>query len=541
MGASSSSSKMGISSFAGLSRAQLIFALVGMMLTLLTSAMDQAISTSAMPHVIASLNGFARYSWPATSFSLTSAIAIPVFAKLSDLYGRKWLYFFCAAFFVTALLVCGTAGTLPIPLDGMNQLVVARGFAGLANGGIIAISYTLIADLFPPSERGRYQGLLGGIWGIALFVGPSFGGWITDHASWRWAFFADIPLGILAMSMVYIGLPDLRFRVVRRGIDWSGIATLCGWIVPLLLALTWVGQSGWSAPRIRALLTVSAVLLAAFLLIERRAAEPLLVLSLFRDRRIALASSSLFLTGICLYGTVVYLPLFMQGVLFASAARSAIVFTQYFISFTAGNVLGGQLLSRTGQYRLFALGGSGLAVIGLLLLSQMNGGTTHLEILRNVILCGFGLGLLPVTYDVLVQNAAPREQMGVATGSTQFFMAIGGTLGLALFGTILLRLYHLHVERLIPLGTPTVLAQVFDNPLQLVFKRPNLEAPFSHIANGHVLLMNLLEGARAGLLSAVRTIFMASAGIMGVSFILNLFLGNSVDAEGSRKYSRRRP
>ncbi|HEY6770459.1 MAG TPA: MDR family MFS transporter [Candidatus Sulfotelmatobacter sp.] len=541
MDAASKSSKIGISSFTGLSRAQLIFALAGTMLTLLTSAMDQSISTIAMPHAIASLNGFARYSWPATSFSLTSAIAIPVFAKLSDLYGRKWLYLFCAAFFVVALLVCGAAGTLPIPLDGMNQLVVARGFAGLANGGIIAISYTLIADLFPPSERGRYQGLLGGVWGIALFVGPIFGGWVTDHASWRWAFFADIPFGILAMAMVYISLPDLRFRFIRHGIDWAGIATLCGWMVPLLLALTWVGQSGWSAPRIRELLMMSAVLLAAFLLIERRAAEPLLVLSLFRDRRIALASSSLFQTGSCIYGIAFYLPLFLQGVLDASAAKSAIVFTQYSMSFIAGYVLGGQLLSRTGQYRLLALVGSGLASIGLLLLSQMNGSTTHLEILRNVILCGVGLGVLPVTYDVLVQNAAPREQMGVATGSTQFFMALGGTLGLALFGTILLRLYHLHVDRLIPPGTPTALVQVFDNPLQLVFQRPNLEEPFSHIANGHALLLNLLEGARAGLLSAVHSIFLAGAGIMAVPFVLNLFLSNSVDAEGSRKIQQAPP
>jgi predicted MFS family arabinose efflux permease len=361
-------------------------------------------------------------------------------------------------------------------------------------------------------------------------VGPSFGGWITDHASWRWAFFADVPLGLLALALVYISLPALRFRFVRHGIDWAGIATLCGWMVPLLLALTWVGQSGWSAPRIRELLAVWAVSLAAFLLIEQRAAEPLLVLSLFCDRRIALASSSLFLTGSCIYGMAFYLPLFLQGVLDASAAGSAIVFTQYSMSYIAGYVLGGQLLSRTGQYRLFALGGSGLAVIGLLLLSQMNGSTTHLEILRNVILC-----------DVLVQNAAPKEQMGVATGSTQFFMAIGGTLGLALFGTILSRLYHLHVDRLIPPGTPTALVQVFDNPLQLVFKRPNLEEPFSHIANGHVLWMNLLGGVRAGLLSAVHSIFLASAGMMAVSFVLNLLLGSSVDAEGSRKIQQAPP
>ena len=538
MGAASISPKTENGSLADLSRVRLIFVLVGLSLTLLTATLDQAIAITAMPRAIAALNGFALYSWPTTSLLLTSTIAMAVFAKLSDLYGRKRLYVFSAAIFVVSLLFCGAAGNLPIPLDGMNQLIVFRGFLGIGNGSILALTYTLVADLFPPSERGRYQGLLAAVSGVAFVVGPSFGGWITDHLSWRWAFYIDVPLGAVAIIVVYFTLPDFRPGHARRSIDWAGIATLCGWLVPLLLALTWVGQSSWSAPSIRALLIASAGLLAAFLMIEKRAVEPLLVLNLFRNPRIALMSANFFLLGISLFGVAVYVPLFLQGVLGASAARSGVVFAQYTISLIAGSVICGQLLSKTGKYRLFAMGGAGLSALGLFLLSRMDGGTTQLELLRNAIICGIGFGALTPTYEVLVQNATPKEQMGVATGATQFFRTIGGTLGLALFGTMLLTLYHQHVDRLIPPGTATSLTQAFDNPLQLFFARPNLETAFTHVAHGRLLLVSLLDGARAGLLSALHFIFLLGAGIMAVSFALNL-LTSDVSVQSSEMTSER--
>src|SRR3984885_11284409 len=199
MGASSTSRQAEDGSFGDLSRTQLNLALTGMALALLTATMDQAITIAAMPRAIADLNGFARYSWPTTSFLLTSTIAMPVFGKLSDLYGRKWLYLYSAAIFVVSLLLCGAAGILPMPLDGMNQLVATRGFLGLGNGAIVALTFTLVADLFPPSERGRYQGLLAAVYGAAFTVGPSLGGWVTDHLSWRWAFYGNVPLGLIAM------------------------------------------------------------------------------------------------------------------------------------------------------------------------------------------------------------------------------------------------------------------------------------------------------------------------------------------------------
>ena len=524
MEASSISQPIEARPFADLSCSQLVFAVAGMVLTLLTAAMIQAFGGTVMPRAIASLNGFARYPWTTTSFLLTTTIAMPMFAKLSDLYGRKWLYVWSTVIFVVSLVLCGTAGKLPLPLDGMNQLIVAEGLLGIGNGAIIALTFTLVADLFPPSERGRYQGIMAAVFGIAFTMGPPLGGWITDHLSWRWAYYVDVLLGLLAIAVVYFALPDIRPQQFRRSIDWAGIATLCGWIVPLLLALTWVGQSSWSAPRIRNLLIASVVLLVTFLLVEKRAVEPVLVLSLFRDRRISLMSANFFLMGIGLFGAAVYLPLFVQGVLGESAAKSGLVIAQYTLALMAGNLIGGQLLSRTGKYRLFAIGGAGLAACGLFLMSRMDSSTIQLVLLRNAIICGVGFGVLTPTYEVLVQNATPKEQMGVATGFTQFARTIGGTLGLAFFGTVLLGLYHRQVDQLIPPGTPRALTQVFDNPLRLVFTRPNLETAFSQIANGQVLLANLLEGVRMGLLSALHSIFLYAAGTMAVSFTLSLFL-----------------
>src|SRR5271165_369310 len=210
MSASSASLPMQPMSPVNLSRTQAISALAGMVLTLLTATMDQAMASTAMPRAIAGLNGFARYPWVTTSFLLTSTIAMPVFAKLSDLYGRKWLYLGSTAIFVVALLLCGAAGYLPLPLDGMNQLIVAQGLLGIGNGAIIALTFTLVADLFAPSERGRYQGIMAAVFGVAFTVGPPLGGWITAHISWRWAYYVDVPLGVLAIAVVYFALPDLR-------------------------------------------------------------------------------------------------------------------------------------------------------------------------------------------------------------------------------------------------------------------------------------------------------------------------------------------
>jgi EmrB/QacA subfamily drug resistance transporter len=509
---------------ASVGRTQLIFTLVGMTLALLLTAMDQAIVSIALPRVVASLSGFARYPWVITSHLLTSTIAIPVFAKLSDLYGRKWFYLSGPIILVVCLLFCGASGNIPLPIDGMNQLILFRGILGVGNGAILSLTYTVIGDLFQPAERGRYQGLFAGVYGLAFLIGPGLGGWITEHFSWRWAFWANVPLGVAAVVVLYFTFPNLRPAVVRHSIDWTGIAALCGWVVPLLLALTWVGRTGWTDRGIQATLGASGLMLLVFLLVEKRAVEPLIPLTLFRDPTVALALASWFLLSMALFGLFIYLPLFTQAALSASAIESGSLITLLALASTAANFLVGHLIAHTGRYKALAIVGAFLAGFGIFLLAQMDGKTTHFEMIRNVVLCGIGFGTIEPIYTMVVQNAAPREQMGVATASTRFFLAVGGTIGLALFGTVLLRLYHHHLDALIPPGTPRALTQPFDNPVQLFLMHTRLEASFSRVPHGQALLATLLEGARSGLVSALHVIFLVSAGLMTITLGLNFLL-----------------
>ena len=508
-------------------RTQQNLALAGIMLPLLALNTVSGFAIAAVPQAITSLNGFDRYSWPATAFLLTSTITMPVFAKLSDLYGRKWFYLFGASMCLAYAVLAGSAGALPIPVDGMSQLIAGSALIGLGQASIMVLSFTLVADLFPPLERGRYQGILAAVSIVPFTFGPSLGGWVTDHFSWRLAYYVNVPLDLIAMVTILFTLPGFRPREASRPIDWAGILVLCGWLAPLLLALTWVGQTAWRAPLNLALLIASAILLVVFLLVELRVKEPLLNLGLFRERRIALVCLNLFLMGGAVYGASVYLPLFLQGGLGASATTTGAMFALYVLATMAGSLLGGRLLSRTGSQHYAAIAGAGLAAVGLFLFSRMAGGTTQPEVLRNVILCGIGLGVLTPTYEVLVQNAAPAGTMGVATGITQFSRAVGGSVALAIFGTMLLRIYHGHMDNLIPLGASAELRLAFDDPLKLTLAKPNLNGAAAGVANVGSVLISLLNGARASLISALQSIFVATSAALAVSCLVNLFIARS--------------
>jgi MFS family permease len=232
-------------SFHALTRRQLIGTIAGLMLTLLLASLDQTIVGTAMPKIIANLNGFDRYAWVTTAYLLTSTIAVPIFGKLSDIYGRKWFYLGGTVLFIAASALCGAAGDLPLPLDGMNQLILFRGLQGVGGGVISGIVFIVIGDLFPPAQRAKYQGLFSAVFGLSSVFGPTLGGWITDSFSWRWVFYVNLPVGLLAIVVLALEFPYFRPEGVTRVIDWAGVATLIGGLVPLLLALTWVSEYGW--------------------------------------------------------------------------------------------------------------------------------------------------------------------------------------------------------------------------------------------------------------------------------------------------------
>lgn len=513
------------SGFLRLTRPQLVGTLAGLLLSLLLAALDQTIVGTAMPSIIAQLSGFDRYPWVTTSYLLTSTVAVPIFAKLSDIYGRKWFFLAGAIIFVASSALCGASGDLKfLPIDGMNQLILFRGVQGIGAGMMLGLIFTIIGDVFSPAERGKYQALFAGVWGIASIFGPTLGGWLTDHLSWRWAFFVNLPVGIIAILAIYLEFPYFHPQGVRRIIDWMGVVTLTACLVPLLLALTWVTNYGWGSPRVELLMAGAIVMLAAFLYTETKAAAPLIPLSLFRDPVIVVCSIGIFILGMGMFGVIVYLPLFMQGVLGVSATQSGSLLTPLMLSAVFGNIISGHVTSRYGRYKALAVTGSILIAAGMIVFARMDGSTLRWEVVMGMIAVGFGMGFVQPVYTLAVQNTAPREHMGTATASTQFFRSIGSTLGVAIFGTLLLTIYNRDFANGVPPGTPQIALKPFANPLLLAQIRPQLETAFGRYPGGATLLNALFANVRTSLIHGLRVIFLVGAVIMCAAVLLNVVL-----------------
>jgi EmrB/QacA subfamily drug resistance transporter len=510
--------------FHALTRPQLIGTMVGLVLTLLLSALDQTIVGTAMPRIIAQLNGFERYAWVTTVYLLSSTITVPIIGKLSDMYGRKYFLLTGAIVFVAASALCGASGDLPLPIDGMNQLILFRGIQGIGGGMIAGIVFAVIGDIFPPAERGKVQGVFAGVFGISSVIGPALGGWITDNLSWRWVFYVNLPVGLLAIAALFIAFPYFAPEGGKRLIDWWGVATLIASMVPILLALTWVATYGWGSARVLGFLAFGFVMLAVFIFAESRAAEPILDLKLFQNRIFSVSALALFMTGMGMFGAIIFIPLFMQGVLDVSATASGSLLTPMMLALIVGSAVSGQIISRLGRYKILALVGLAIMTGGLLLLGAMRIDTTTATVVRNMIVVGLGLGLTMPIYTIAVQNSVDRRMLGAATAATQFFRQIGGTVGTAIFTSLMLSRYHQHFAEGVPSGTPTQALVAFDNPLQLAQIKPLLEQQFGAQPGGAALLQLLLGNSKEALYYAIQASFFLGAALVAVSFIANFFL-----------------
>ena len=510
-----------------LNRAQLFGTMAGLLLSVLLASLDQTIVGTAEPRIIASLSGFNRYPWVSTAYLLSSTIAVPIFAKLSDIYGRKWFFLAGAAGFVATSALCGGAGELQFfGFDGMNQLILFRGLQGLAGGVMMGLAFTIIGDIFSPAERGKFQGFFAATYGLSSIFGPTLGGWLTDQISWRAVFYVNLPVGIIAISAIYLYFPYWRPRDVQRRIDWAGTFTLIGCMVPLLLALTWVTDYGWSSLRVESLLVFSTLMLAAFLWAEKKAIEPMIPLSLFREPVISLCSVAVFVLGMGMFAVIIYLPLFMQGVMGVSATQSGNLLTPLLMGSVGGSILTGQLNLRMRTYKPQAVVGSIMVAIGLILFARMDAATQHGEVIRTMIIAGIGMGLLMPVYTVAVQNMAPAKYMGAATASTTFFRQIGSTVGVALFGSILLTHYHDDFSKAVPAGVPGDALQYFNNPLRLSQFKPQLDAIFGKLPGGQGLFGTMMDHMRGALVHGLQLIFLVSAILMTGAVVLNVVLPN---------------
>jgi EmrB/QacA subfamily drug resistance transporter len=412
----------------GKRRTLIVFA--GLLLGMLLAALNQTIVATALPDIVADLGGFEHYSWVFSAYMLASTVTVPLYGKLSDVYGRRPFFLLAIVLFMVGAVVSGLA-------PSMTVLILGRAIQGLGAGGLIPLAMAVIGDLIAPRERGKWQGLTGAVFGVASVVGPATGGWISDNASWRWAFFVSLPFGLLALVVVQRGF-TMEPSHSEHSIDYTGAALLTAGLSTGLLATVWGGtQYPWGSAQIVGMFVVSAAVLVGFVAWERRAREPILPLDLFRNRTFAASQVALFFIGSAMFGTILYIPLFVQGVLGESATSSGAILTPLMLALIGASVLAGQIVSRTGHYKAVLLTSPVVLTVGFWLLSRLDAHSTLHETTRDMIVVGIGLGLGMSTFVLVVQNAVPRSMMGVATASTQFFRTIGATIGVTVMGAML--------------------------------------------------------------------------------------------------------
>lgn len=516
-------------------RSQKILVMVGVMLALLLAALDQTIVATALPRIVQDFNGLQHLSWVITAYLLASTVIVPIYGKLSDIYGRKSFILSAIVVFVVGSMLSGSA-------HSMIQLVIYRAIQGLGGGAIFANAFAVIGDLFPAAERGRWQGLLGGTFGLASVIGPTLGGWLTDHASWRWTFYINLPIGILALIAIVAWMPKITSDIKNRSIDYLGSFFLTSGLVTLLLGFIWGGsQYAWNSNIIFLLFFGAAASLLIFGLVERRAAQPILPLDLFRNKIFTVSMIALFFTGIGMFGAILYVPLFAQLVLGVSATNSGTILTPMMLGFVFASITAGQLTARTGRYKWLPIAGFALASVALYLMSRMTPTTPQSTMIVRMIMTGFGIGLTLPVFTLAVQNAFEHAKLGVATASTQLFRSIGATVGTAVLGGLLnaklaSQLGNLAKDPYVALITKASSNAHFDkvdaNKLQGILTGPGrqqVEKQLAQLPTGIKpeavsAFHGFIDKTKAAFAVSITEVFLIGAGLMAVAFVVTLFL-----------------
>lgn len=468
----------------------------GVMTGMLLAALEGTVVGTAMPTIVAALGGLAHYSWVVSAYLLTSTVTVPLWGKLSDLFGRRPIYQIGIGVFLVGSLACGASGS-------MTQLILARALQGVGAGALVPLAMTIIGDIFTLEERARMQGLFSGVWGVSSVVGPLIGGFITDQLSWRWVFYINLPVGIVAAVVIGLALVE-RTREERPVIDYAGAFALTAAVTLLLVVVS--GEHLFTA-RNAVLAVLTVALFALFVYIERRAVDPVVPFGLLRNRVVSVAIIVGFLAGVGMFAAITFVPLLAQGVLGASATAAGTFLTPLMLSWVAASIIGGRLLIPLGS-RALVVAGLLFMFAGFAALATFTRDTPRALIMAELIFIGSGLGLTMLTLLIASQHSVPREQLGITTSLNQFSRSIGGTVGVAILGALL----------------TAGLAEFSANPNALV----NAEARAHLPATELVALQGALEGS-------LRTIFMVCAVVVGAALAAAVTLPHRhIGAHGER-------
>jgi len=468
-----------------------------LLLVILLASLDQTIVSTALPTIVGDLGGLQHLSWVVTAYLLASTVTGPIYGKLGDLYGRKIVLQTAIVIFLVGSALCGIA-------QNMVELIGFRALQGLGAGGLLVTTIAVVGDLVPPRERGRYQGMFGAVFGVSTVIGPLLGGFFVDNLSWRWIFYVNLPVG--ALSLFVIGAVfHSRAEHVRHAIDYLGAATLAGGLSCIVLFTSLGGTTEpWASLQSVALIAVGVGLLVAFVFVESRAAEPLLPLELFRNRTFVVTSAIGFIIGLALFGSITYLPVFLQVVKGKSPTSSGLQLTPMMAGLLVTSILSGRLISRFGRYRIFPIVGTALMTVAMVLLSQLNIHSATLTASLDMVVLGLGLGAVMQVLVLAVQNAVDFRVMGVATSGSLLFRQVGGSIGLAIFGAIFSNRLHANLLHFLPAGvnppknvSPAVVRQ--------------LPPPLHH-------------AYAEAIAASLHPVFVAAAGIAVFAFLLTWFL-----------------
>jgi EmrB/QacA subfamily drug resistance transporter len=474
-------------------------------LALFLAALDQTIVGTALPRIVAELNGLDYFAWVATAYLVTSTTLTPIAGKLGDLFGRKPFLLAGMIGFVIASALCGQA-------QNMAELVAFRALQGIFGGVLFASVFATIGDLYTPAQRARLQGIFAGIFGIASVVGPVIGGYLTDNLSWRWVFYVNVPVGIAAIVAVFLTLPSVRHAASWRDIDFAGAFTLAATLVPLLIALSITRDHEFTSPEVLGLLLFAAVMGVIFFIVERRDPHPVVPFDLWRNPTFAVSTGIGFLLGFAMFGAIIFVALVYQGVLGIPATNSGLLITPLMVGLITSSVITGQLMGRIRRYRYLGTVGAAILTIGLWLLSQVTVGTPEVEVVRDLVLVGLGVGVGMPLYLNATQSAVDVRYLGVVSSQIQFWRNIGSTVGVAILGAVLSHELH---DRIIAAIPPQLAGALPANG--------NAQAIFDPAVMQRIP-PPILAAIRGALASSLHDIFLVAAGVAALSIVLSLFL-----------------